>query len=269
MASNVTISRAITRLDQVKGKDARIRCLTKEMPYVFGTVDDDCRMAVDQYLHIVEGEYWKEVSDTPEEYFEKYCKHPVEWFNTLAEGIALLDQSQPIPAQDAIKAYELKNSKAPDNVRQKSPETIEKAKRAQYLRELGKTQQEIADDLGCTEGYVRNTLLRTDTSYNITSVSTEDGDVVRPKSRGTSKEYRKAKLRRDRPDLLAKVDEGDLSLNKAFIEAGWVKPKINLQIDPEESGGSIASKLYAKLTDEQMLEIRDQINELYEAWENG
>lgn len=50
---------------------------------------------------------------------------------------------------------------------------------------------------------------------------------------GTSVGYAVRRLGRERPDLLAKVESGELSANAAALEAGFRKPSITLPVEPE------------------------------------
>ena len=61
----------------------------------------------------------------------------------------------------------------PDRPRQKSPETLEKAKRARELKEQGLTQKQIGEEMGLTQRRVSSLLsgYRTDTYYNVISVA--------------------------------------------------------------------------------------------------
>jgi hypothetical protein len=53
------------------------------------------------------------------------------------------------------------------------------------------------------------------------SKSISDNITNGPVDRGTSKAYTVSRLKRDRPDLFEKVVAGELSANKAAIEAGF------------------------------------------------
>jgi len=61
-------------------------------------------------------------------------------------------------------------------------------------------------------------------------------------ARGNSTSYTLRRLARERPDLLARVETGEMSANKAAIEAGFRKV-----LSPLEQ----ARKAFAKLTDDQ------------------
>ena len=52
---------------------------------------------------------------------------------------------------------------------------------------------------------------------------------------GTTRAYALDRLKRDRPDLLARVLAGELSANAAAIEAGFRKPKATIPVDTPEA----------------------------------
>jgi hypothetical protein len=78
---------------------------------------------------------------------------------------------------------------------------------------------------------------------------------------GTSWEYLTRRLSRDNPEVLDDIGEGKKfkSVRQAAIATGIIKPKITVQFDPEESGGQIVSRLYQKLTDEQLKEMLENL----------
>jgi hypothetical protein len=66
--------------------------------------------------------------------------------------------------------------------------------------------------------------------YEIKESAINDNIINTTSSQGTSKAYTVSRLKRDRPDLFEKVVAGELSANKAAIEAGFRrKPEINAQ----------------------------------------
>jgi hypothetical protein len=65
-------------------------------------------------------------------------------------------------------------------------------------------------------------------------------DNITSSPRGTSESYVRRRLRRDRPDLLKRVDAGELSANAAAIEAGFRKPKATIPVDtPDAAIGAL------------------------------
>jgi len=86
-------------------------------------------------------------------------------------------------------------------------------------------------------------------------------NIIPSKSQGTSRDYLARRLSRDNPEVLDEIGEGKKfkSVRQAAIHAGIVKPKITVQFDPEESGGQIVSKLYQKLSDDQLKEMLENL----------
>jgi hypothetical protein len=60
--------------------------------------------------------------------------------------------------------------------------------------------------------------------------------------RGTSEDYTLRRLRRDRPDLVERVFEGELSANAAAIEAGFRDKAITIPFNPEGAARALARK---------------------------
>jgi hypothetical protein len=116
----------------------------------------------------------------------------------------------------------------------------------------------IADELGCSREGVRDTIgvNRDNITVNATPQKTED--------RGTSQDYLLRRVADKAPELLPEIGKGKKfkSARSAAIAAGIIKPKISFQVSPEESGASIASKLYQKLSKEQLIELTTQLTNL-------
>lgn len=72
-----------------------------------------------------------------------------------------------------------------------------------------------------------------------------------PRVKKTDKQQYLQRLERDRPDLLEKVNEGEMTVNKAIIEAGYRKPRIKMIVDPE----SVAKILKVKFNPVQIDEL--------------
>jgi hypothetical protein len=54
--------------------------------------------------------------------------------------------------------------------------------------------------------------------------------MISPKRQGNDRSYLLARLKRDRPELAARVEAGQLSANAAAIEAGFRKPTLTVQL---------------------------------------
>lgn len=85
------------------------------------------------------------------------------------------------------------------------------------------------------------------------------------KKGGTSREYLAARLSRDCPEVLGEIGKAKKykSVRAAAIAVGIVKPKVTIQFPPEESGSQIAGRLYQKLNDDQLIELREALNEFF------
>ena len=70
-------------------------------------------------------------------------------------------------------------------------------------------------------------------------------------TKGTSKEYGLRKLRKDREDLHERVIQGELSVNKAMIEAGYRKKKVRVNID----SGAVVKMILKNFSKEDITDI--------------
>ena len=135
---------------------------------------------------------------------------------------------------------------------------IDRAK-VKELRDKGMTQQEIADEIGCHQGSIAK----------VSTIPNYDNIIIRnnpqkTSSQGTSQDYLLRRVADKFPELIPEIGKGKRfkSARAAAIAAGIVKPKISLQVSPDESGSSIASKLYQKLTKDQLIELTAQLTSL-------
>lgn len=77
-------------------------------------------------------------------------------------------------------------------------------------------------------------------------------EPVKPQvERGNSRAYTLTRLKNERPDLFEKVATGDLSANRAAIEAGWRK---------QESPLVAAQRVWRKMTTDEQQQFLDWIN---------
>ncbi len=74
---------------------------------------------------------------------------------------------------------------------------------------------------------------------------------------GTSKEYGLRKLRKSSPELHERVIQGELSINKAMIEAGYRKKKVSVNID----SGAVAKMILKYFSKEDITDIIGMLGE--------
>ena len=91
----------------------------------------------------------------------------------------------------------------------------------------------------------------------------KDESVVSPKAHGTSREYLLARLSRDFPEVLDEIGNGKKyrSARAAAIAMGIIEEKKSIQFSVKETGGQIAGKLHQKLTDQQMAELAEALQD--------
>ncbi|MGA1557591.1 MAG: hypothetical protein ACO390_01090, partial [bacterium] len=209
--------------------------------YFFDSVEQDCRGAqgfIDEWLG---KRLYTHFNDSWEDFCLEHIGRSAQWISHIADGLKLLDNTKPVPASEAIRAVQLKETTAPDRKRQPLPETLEKTAKAKELREQGMGNTEIADEMNCTEGYVRKLLSRTDTCNNVTCIGTTN-KTDRPSQRGNSTEYRLSLLERDAPEIAARVKSGEITVNQGMKLAGKVKSK-DFTLGPKTDLDALAQKL--------------------------
>ena len=82
------------------------------------------------------------------------------------------------------------------------------------------------------------------------------GDNITFNGRGTNAEYTAARLKRDHPELLDRVKDGDLTLNQAAIQAGFRRRTISVRIDDPVR---LVSSLQNNMTKKQWSEFSSYV----------
>lgn len=81
-----------------------------------------------------------------------------------------------------------------------------------------------------------------------------------PHLRGTAAAYAHARLRKDRPDIHARVLNGEISPHAGMIEAGYRKPKASRRT-PLQRAKALLQKLLPELTTNDRDELRRMLDE--------
>ncbi len=218
--TKVTVHRSMNSLpdDQVPFEELKRRFEVRK-EFNFWNLEQDCRSFAEMITTWKEKELYKHFFDTWDDFLADYINKPEDWVNNIVEGVNLLDQTQPIKAQDALEAV------------------IAKAK-SQPLAEHGGDR-------------------------SLVQKTVQQGDNVTLIQKGNNREYLTRRISRDHPEVLDEIGKGKKyrSVRQAAIAVGIVKEKIKIEFPPEESGSQIAGRLYQKLSDEQLTELRDELNQ--------
>lgn len=75
-----------------------------------------------------------------------------------------------------------------------------------------------------------------------TSAAKQGDNITLKQSRGTNPTYALKRLKRDRPDLAARVVAGELTPNAAAIEAGFRKRAFSVPDDPEAAADALVRR---------------------------
>ena len=142
------------------------------------------------------------------------------------------------------------------------------------LREKGMTQQAIADELGVTKGAISQTLSMFSKDNNVIIAKQLPTENTKPtKQQGNSSEYWTRRTKKKYPDV---YERGEVGPGRKYptaralaIAMGDIIPKVTIQFPPNESGSQIAGRLHQKLNDEQLIELRDALNDFLGEQTNG
>lgn len=86
---------------------------------------------------------------------------------------------------------------------------------------------------------------------SITGVKSENPDSAGPVVRKTTKQKQLLQLEKHRPDLLGRVNNGELTANAAMVEAGFIKPKVKAVKEPQ----NVADMIKKHFTEEEVAQI--------------
>jgi hypothetical protein len=118
------------------------------------------------------------------------------------------------------------------------------------LNELDLTDDDLAELLKAKRGETVGAVLRPH-GANRFSADRDDNIMSTPKEQGDSAEYIEARLRRDRPDLAARVEAGELTPHAAAIEAGFKLKSITVPDDPQKA----AKRLLRWFSGDRLVEL--------------
>ena len=254
--------------------DKLVELKTKDIRWQGGYWDGSVRRFAKFAAEFKQDNLWRHFGvKSWEDFCTQYFKKPYEFIDVsikTAESLetgdwtwATLEEETDRRLQANIakeQAINLSQEELQSIIKPGRPRKIDPVK-VKELRDQGMTQAQVAEELGCSEGRVCQVLSDFNNPDNIRIIK-EDLDNV--DDYGTSQKYLLRKLRRDCPELLPEIGKGKKypSARSAAIAAGIIKPKISFQVSPEESGASIASKLYQKLSKDQLIELTTQLTNL-------
>jgi len=142
--------------------------------------------------------------------------------------------------------------------------TDEMKDRIFQLRSEGKTEREIAKAVKVSQQTVNRVLTHKCYTYNICESNTRS-----PKQRGTSAEYRQARLDRDHPELAQRVRQGEITLASACKEVGIAKRMIaEFKIDEDRTPSSLAKSMTERLPLEFINDLYSELGKLIQEHHN-
>jgi hypothetical protein len=240
-------------------KQDRIKFLTRIYPKRAKETETDCRTVIKYYDEVVEGQYWKEVADTEEEYFSKYYGKPKEWFEVIRTRLLNLPSSQSLTIGDLRREEAIAQAtnplpKKPNN----RPRRIDPTE-VHRLKKEGKTNKEIAAELGCSVSTVTH-INSGNKRYHGNTYCLTPGS---PDDRGNHTAYLASSIAAKSPETLIAMQQGKYpSVRAAAIDAGIVKARKTFSVGPTTDPQDFALRLKEGLSDEFLVKLTAALNEL-------
>jgi hypothetical protein len=233
MRTRTVTSRAFRDANEIESAElpAKLAILQK---YVFDSVEYDCRHFADQVSTWKDNDLFLHFEPTWEEFVANHIKQPIEWVDHMLNGLTILDRSKPIKASDAIAAS--------------------KSASANLAKQLGETKP-LKPHGDIPEGTKLNPYGR---NQHTKTVEDEGyyNNLHPPSGRGDSPEYLSARIARDRPDVQEGMKAGDYpSVRAAAVDAGIVKPRIQVTWKADATPEAIAAAIYKKIPSEMLSDV--------------
>jgi len=238
-----------------RSSEDQVKLLTKVYPNLAKDAESDCRQVIAHYDMVIKGKFWRKVAASEEEYFLKYYKKPKSWFENIKEKLLLIPVATNPTIGDVV------------GIKPKGTQPVvtdEMKDRIFELRSEGKTEREIADVVGVSRKTVNRVLGHKCYTYNVCDPNTRS-----PKQRGTSAEYRQARLDRDHPELAQRVRQGEITLASACKEVGIAKRMIaEFKIDEDRTPSSLAKSMTERLPLEFINDLYSELGKLIQEHHN-
>lgn len=195
--------------------------------YVLDAVEYDCRNFAMQIAIWKDNNLYQHFDATWEDFVANRIKQPIEWIENILHGLSFLDCSKPQKASDAIAASKSASANLAKQLGETPTRTV-KPKGGNYNPE-GKNQ------------YTRPDHGLNDYNHLDLSLVAEYGD---------SPEYLAARIARDNPDIQEKMKQGEYpSVRAAAVDAGIVKPRVQVTWKAEATPEEIAQAVIKKIPD--------------------
>ena len=222
MKTREVVSRCFMESSEVPASELPKRLKTMQ-EYLIDAVEYDCRHFAKNIAEWRDENLWQHFSESWDSFLNEHIKQPQEWIDHICEGVQLLDNSQPIKAQDAVSAAKAR--------------AMELAKESEPIAAHGGDR----DTKESKQGY----------RDNLASI------------RGTSPEYLTARIARDRPDILQKMQQGEYpSVRAAAIDAGIVKPRQRFEVGHSTKPENLAKSLIDKCDRAFVVQLAATLTEL-------
>jgi hypothetical protein len=203
----------LTPMDEAQNDDELEHIFRLKWPKAVSVLSNKANFFAEMVDECLQHEAWRVIGFDS---FEAFCRDELDM--TVKEVRGILEQVASDGGHDATQELS------------RAEETQRKREAVHDLRaehpEL--TQQQIADEMGCSERWVRE-LTGSETDESSNSVPTTIKQECQATGRSMQYIQDKRRLAAGFPELLAKVEAGELSCNAAAIEAHIRKKPTPLQ----------------------------------------
>jgi len=227
------------------------------------SAERDCRQFVKFVQQWKYEKLYQHFSPTWEEFVKKQLGKPLEWIELMVEGANYLNMYEGVVTADTAVAVAI-YIRLRDKSGRPYKVTPEQFAVIHSYSKSGKTQREIADIVGVSQKTINRVL-----SHNSYTYNDYDSNTRSPKQRGTSVEYRQARLDRDHPELAQQVKQGEITLASACKKVGIAKRIIaEFKIDEDRTPFSLAKSMTERLSLEFINDLYSELGKLIQEHHN-
>lgn len=245
-------------------KADRRKLLTKVFPNLARDAESDCRQVIKHYDQVINGEFWKEVATSEEQYFLDYYNKPKTWFENIKEKLLLIPNAYSPKLGEIAKAND--PGRPEGSTKGSNSITLAKAEQVATLRAQGMTQKEVGEEIGESQQRISQLEnLNIDTRNKGATGTIKSSNTPPPTKRGTnSKTHTIARLKRDGyADLAQQVESGQLPAAAARRQAGFPgADRKNFSVGKATNPQDFALKLADELPREFLVELTAALNDL-------
>ncbi len=170
----------------------------------------ECSDLADAVAMVRDGDFWNRLSGTWPEFCAEYFEQPAEFVDSVTAGVRLLREAG-----------------------HQGPISADQARQAEVAHARRQTDPESGDFVDPKGGRPAKETVTNNDGYSS------------PESARKNKPGTLRRLARSRPDLLNRIEAGELTVNAAAIEAGIRRPMRSVPVDTPEAAIRALARVFA------------------------